>query len=242
MRDSQDGWRHPWRAATVAAILDLVTSRSANHAPVQPLATDGRARVRVIVVDDHAAVREGIRAMLGSDPDIDPIAAVATAREAVALADRHRPDVMVLDYHLPDLDGLSLCLRLKGTVTPPAVLIYSAFADERLVALAIVAGADALLSKAADPEALCDIVRALADGGERLPAVAPATMQAVASQLDTTDLPIFGMLAHGTPPVEIATTLRIDRECLDMRRRGMLSRLAGRSQDRPPPGRQPRVS
>ncbi len=180
--------------------------------------------------------------MLGSEPDLDPIAAVATAREAVALADRTRPDVMVLDYHLPDLDGLSLCLQLKGTATPPAALIYSAFADEHLVALAIVAGADALMSKAADPDALCDVVRALADGTACLPTVTPATMQAVASRLDTTDLPIFGMLAHGTPPADIATTLRIDEGWLDTRRWAMLARLTGGSQRRSSPLRHSRLS
>ena len=219
-----------------------MTNTSANQPSAPSVATDGRARIRVIVVDDHAAVREGIRAMLGSEPDLDPIAAVATAREAVALADRTRPDVMVLDYHLPDLDGLSLCLQIKGTATPPAALIYSAFADEHLVAIAIVAGADALMSKAADPDALCDIVRALAAGTARLPTVTPATMQAVASQLDTTDLPIFGMLAHGTPPVEIATTLRIDEDWLDTRRWAMLARLTGGSQRRSSPRRHSRLS
>ena len=122
------------------------------------------------------------------------------------------------------------------------MLSYSAFADEHLVALAIVAGADALMSKAADPDALCDTVRALADGTARLPTVTPATMQAVASQLDTTDLPIFGMLAHGTPPVEIATTLRIDEDWLDTRRWAMLARLTGGSQRRSSPRRHSRLS
>ncbi len=195
--------------------------------------------MRVIVVDDHAAVREGIRAMLASEPDLDPIAVTATARDAVALAQRTRPDVMVLDYHLPDEDGLSLCLRLKCTHDPPAALIYSAFADEHLVALAIIAGADALMSKAADPDELGDVVRALAEGTARLPTLAPIAMKSVASRLEADDLPILGMLAHRTPPAEIATTLRMDEAWLCTRRWAMLNRLTGGSARRASPRHHP---
>jgi len=204
-----------------------------------PSVTSARRRVRVVVVDDHAAVREGIRAMLASEPDLDPVAVTATARGAVALAGLIRSDVMVLDYHLPDEDGVSLCLRLKSTADPPAALIYSAFADEHLVALGIIAGADALMSKAADPDELCDVVRALAEGTARMPALAPAAMQAVASRLDDEDLPILGMLAHRTPPSEIATTLRMDVAWLTTRRWAMLDRLTGGTARRTSPRRHP---
>jgi len=201
----------------------------------QPFALPARRRVRVVVVDDHAAVREGIRAMLASEPDLDPVAVTATARDAVALVERDRPDVMVLDYHLPDEDGLSLCLRLKSTTDPPAALIYSAFADEQLVALAIIAGADALVSKASDPDELCEVVRALAEGTARMPALAAGAMQSVGSRLDAEDLPILGMLAHRTPPSEIAATLRMDAAWLTTRRWAMLNRLTGGAGSRTSP-------
>jgi DNA-binding NarL/FixJ family response regulator len=204
-----------------------------------PVAAHPRRGVRVIVVDDHAAVREGIRAMLASEADLERIAVTATAGEALALAERDRPDVMVLDYHLPDEDGLSLCLRLKSTHSRPAVLIYSAFADDHLVALGVIAGADALMSKAADPDELCDTVRALAAGTACMPTVMPAAMNSVAFRLDAEDLPILGMLANRTPPSQIAATLRMDEAWLDTRRWAMLSRLTGGSARRTSPRRHP---
>jgi DNA-binding NarL/FixJ family response regulator len=204
-----------------------------------PAAPEGLTIVRVIVVDDHPAVREGIRAMLQSEPDLEAVATSATAGEAVTLAQRTRPDVVVLDYHLPDEDGLALCLRLKTTAPAPAALIYSAFADEHLVPLAIIAGADALISKSADPDELCDVVRALAGGAARLPAIAPAAMQYAASRLDTEDLPILGMLAHRTPPAEIATTLKMAESWLAARRWAMLARLIGGSARRTSPRHHP---
>ena len=218
-------------------------TREPVNQPAAPLvAALDRPRVRVIVVDDHAAVREGIRAMLASEVDLDPVAVTATAREAVALAELTRPDVMVLDYHLPDEDGLSLCLRLKSTAVPPAALIYSAFADEHLVALAIIAGADALMSKGADPDELCHVVRALANGSARLPTIAPVAMESVARRLDTNDLPILGMLAHRTPPAEIAATLRINETWLNTRRWAMLKKLTGGSGRHTSPHRPPNAA
>lgn len=183
----------------------------------------------MIVVDDHAAVREGIRAWLGSEPGIDPVATAATARDALALAHRMRPEVMVLDYHLPDEDGLSLSLRLKSTPSPPATLIYSSFADQQLFALAVIAGADAVMSKGGDPAELCDVVRALARGTQRLPPIGPLAMESAASRLEAEDLPIFGMLVHRTSPAEIAATLGMDESWLTTRRWAMLKRLTGGS-------------
>jgi DNA-binding NarL/FixJ family response regulator len=181
--------------------------------------------VRVIVVDDHAAVREGVRAMLGAEPDLDPVAVAATAGEAVELAAAGRPDVILVDYHLPDEDGLSLCLYLKSRPAAPAVLVYSAFADEHLVPLAVVAGADAVVAKATRPDELCDTVRAVARGASRMPPLTQPAMESAGARLDAADLPIFGMLAHGTPAAEIAATLRMDPAWLVARRWAMLEQL-----------------
>jgi DNA-binding NarL/FixJ family response regulator len=185
---------------------------------------DDRA-VRVLVVDDHAAVREGVRAMLGSEPDLDPVAVAATAGDAAELAAAERPDVILVDYHLPDEDGLSLCLYLKSRPAAPAALVYSAFADEHLVPLALVAGADAVVAKATRPDELCETVRALARGESRMPPLTQPAMESAGARLDAGDLPIFGMLAHGTPAEEIAATLRMEPAWLVARRWAMLEQL-----------------
>jgi DNA-binding NarL/FixJ family response regulator len=190
-----------------------------------PARSDDAGAVRVIVVDDHAAVREGVRAMLGGEPDLDPVAVAATATDAAELAAAERPDVMLVDYHLPDEDGLSLCLYVKSRPPAPAVLVYSAFADEHLIPLAVVAGADAVVAKATRPDELCDTVRALARGETRMPPLTQPAMESAGARLDADDLPIFGMLAHGTPADEIASTLRMEPGWLVARRWAMLEQL-----------------
>lgn len=188
--------------------------------------------VGVLLVDDHPAVRRGLQAMLESEPGLDPVATAAASRDALALVEELRPGVCLIDYHLPDEDGLWLCLRLKALEHPPRVLMYSAFADELLALLAQVCGVDGLVSKAAFADELCDVLRSVADGHTVLPPTSPATMESALSGLDTDDLPIVGMLVHGTPPAEIATTLGVEETWVLARRWAIAERIRGR-----PPGR-----
>jgi DNA-binding NarL/FixJ family response regulator len=184
--------------------------------------------ISVAIVDDHAAVREGIRSLLAAEPDIVLAAAVADARGAVRLARSTPTNVVVVDYHLPDEHGLSLCLRLKNVAAPPRVLIYSGFADDRLAVAATVAGADALLPKGSDPDELPATVRGLAEGSTFLPPIPPAALQSAGSVLDPEDLPILGLLRFRTPQAEIADALGMNEEWLTSRRWAMLERLLQR--------------
>ncbi len=165
--------------------------------------------------------------MLDTEPGLKTVALASCAREAVAAVDQFRPAVAVVDYHLPDEDGLALCLRLTAAAEPPAVLVYSAFADETLTLLAAVAGADGLVSKAADPDDLAAAVRSVACGERLELVVSSQVMLATASRLDSEDLPILGMLVHRTPPAEIAETLNMSEEWLTARRWAMLECLRG---------------
>jgi DNA-binding NarL/FixJ family response regulator len=187
----------------------------------------------LVIVDDHAAVRAGVAALLAAELDLAVAATVATAAEAETECGHHQPDVLVADYHLPDIDGLSLCLRLEARDGPPVVL-YSAFADEHLGVLAIVAGARAMVAKSADPIELVAAVRAVADHGRPLNAPGSAALQAAGAQLDPDDLPVLGMLTAGMEPPEIAGTLGIREDWLTARRWAMLKRLRASTPRRPP--------
>jgi DNA-binding NarL/FixJ family response regulator len=185
------------------------------------------ATIRVLVVDDHPAVRTGLLAMLADEPGIEPAGAAASAGDAhqAWLASDERPDVVLVDYHLPDEDGLSLCLWLKSAERAPAVVIYSAFADDALSLPAMVAGADGLVGKSTDPAEVSDVLRAVARGERRLPTVSPQVDGDLGARLAPEDLPILGMLRHGVPAHEVAATLGIDGRELATRRWAMLEQL-----------------
>ena len=181
--------------------------------------------IRVAVVDDHHAVRLGLRTALLSEPGLEAVGSATSAAEAESLLYRTRPDVLLVDYQLPGTDGLTLCRRIKSDVPAPGVVLYSAFADPAMTVPAIVAGVDAIVHKAGQTRDLFDAIRRAARGETTLPEIDEALLKAAGQALDLRDLPLLGMLIHRTRPAEIAATLRIEQRELDRRIDGMLARL-----------------
>src|ERR1700710_1549494 len=111
----------------------------------------------IVLIDDHPAVRAGLRGLIEDEDGMRVAASAATAREGFeAIADT-QPGLALIDLHLPDDDGLSLCLRTR--TIPPRVIIYSAFADAGLAVRALIAGAEGVLPKATPPRLLLDALR-----------------------------------------------------------------------------------
>ena len=189
----------------------------------------------LLIVDDHAAVRTGLAALVQTEPELDVLACAADAETALALVEDRGPDLIVIDVHLPGEDGLSLCLRLNGTRARPGLVLYSAFADDLLAVLALVAGADALVPKSAEPELLRDTLLMVAAGQRPAPLPSPSALATVGAALEPNDLPILGMLVHGTSPDDVAATLGISTEWLLARRWAMLRRLTRRRSRRGTP-------
>jgi DNA-binding NarL/FixJ family response regulator len=148
---------------------------------IAPDASD--SPLRVLVVDDHPAVRMGLRELFEDQPDFVVVAAVDSADAAMALAEREPVDVAVVDYQLGSRNGLWLSRKLKRLPRPPRVVIYSAYCDGPLAATSVVAEADGLVSKGGVGADLCDAVRAVAHGQVRLPTVPPALASALRRRL-----------------------------------------------------------
>jgi DNA-binding NarL/FixJ family response regulator len=163
----------------------------------------------VLLVDDHPAVRAGLISLLRREPGLVVVGTADHAAEAVIKIRVTWPDVVLVDYQLPDEDGLVLCQRLKSLPDPPAVLVYSAYADGSLAVAAQVAGAQGFLNKAAPVDELVDALRIVARGGTFLPPRSPAAMEEVGASLDEDDLPILGMIVNGTTRGEICEVLNM---------------------------------
>lgn len=189
-------------------------------------ATADGGRIRVLVVDDHPAVRHGVMKLIEQQPDMVVTASAASVDDALAAG--ATADVALLDYHLGAHDGLWLTRRLKGLDQPPRVLIYSAFADQTLAVAATVAGADGLLGKGTLAEELSIVIRRLAGGRPSLPAVKAPVVDELRSRLQSHDQAIFGMLLHGIAPAEIADALAITPGELEARRGTILRSLSPR--------------
>jgi DNA-binding NarL/FixJ family response regulator len=181
--------------------------------------------IRVLVVDDHPAVRAGLASLLRIEPGLIPVGAVGTAEQALRQLARGTTDVLLVDYDLPDSDGLALCWDAKRGEEPPAVLIYSAFARPRLTIAATLAGADAILDKGAPPEQLFELVRIVAGGGRALPRVPPDLIRRSVAELDPDDIPLFGMAFNQIPVAEIAAIAGDRLETTRARVRALIDQL-----------------
>jgi DNA-binding NarL/FixJ family response regulator len=196
----------------------------------------GGLPIHVLLVDDHPAVRHAIHQLIADQPDLVTIAETGAASDATSELARWA-DVAVIDFHLGDRDGLWLTQQVKQRRSPPAVLIYSAFADPALAAASIVAGADGLLSKTALAEELCIAIRRLCHGRPYFPAVGESVTAALRSRLRPRDQAIFSMLVHGVAPAEIGARLGIGVAELEARRKLIVRTIAPRAAGRGVPER-----
>ncbi|HLI61141.1 MAG TPA: response regulator [Solirubrobacteraceae bacterium] len=187
--------------------------------------------IRCLIVDDHPAIRVGLRELLSVEADLEVVAACASAENALAFAEDAVSDdgapvhVAIVDHQLGGHSGLWLSRRLRALPDPPRVLVYSAFSDHLLAAAAVVAEASAVVSKGALPGELADTIRALAGGERRLPSVPPSLAESIGRRLDPVGQAIFGLMAAGVPPREAAATLRLAERELDTRLWTMLRAL-----------------
>ncbi|HEX2468305.1 MAG TPA: response regulator transcription factor [Solirubrobacterales bacterium] len=170
--------------------------------------------IRILVVDDHAVVREGLRAFLELQEEFEVVGEAGDGAEAVELAERLRPDVVLMDLVMPGLDGVGAMQRLRERLPSSRVIVLTSFAEDDRLLPAIQAGAAGYLFKNAQPSELARAVRA-AHAGEALldPAVAARLVDAIAQ-------------APGTEPSEQLTPR--EREVLELIGRGLSNKLIAR--------------
>jgi DNA-binding NarL/FixJ family response regulator len=181
--------------------------------------------IRLLIVDDHPAMRAGLTAVLRAEPGLVPLATASSAEDLDVAIQRTAPDIVLLDYHLPGADGLRLCRRLKRLAPAPAVLLYSAYADSSLVIPAVLAGADGLLNKSAPAPELFDALRSVARGERVIPPIPRELLAGASEQLVAEQLPVLAMMIDGTPPAEVAETLRLSPGAFSRTLDDMLDRL-----------------
>jgi DNA-binding NarL/FixJ family response regulator len=177
--------------------------------------------IRVLVVDDQSMVRAGFRLLLADEPDIEVVAEAGNGREAVSYAARVRPDVILMDIRMPELDGLEATRRILATDTTARVLILTTFDLDDYVFEALRSGASGFVLKDDPPEQLLAAVRTIA-AGEAL--LSPAVTRRVirhftrlntqqpplgVSMLTTREFQVFELITRGLSNAEIGRELFI---------------------------------
>jgi len=145
--------------------------------------------IRVLICDDQALVRGGFRAILGAHSDIEVVGEAENGAEAIALAERRRPDVILMDIRMPVLDGVEATRRLVASGSPARILVLTTFDLDEYVHAAIRAGASGFLLKDVTPAKLLEAIRIVA-GGDAL--LAPSVTRRLLERFAQT-LPVGGL-------------------------------------------------
>jgi DNA-binding NarL/FixJ family response regulator len=177
--------------------------------------------LRVVIADDHPVFRSGLQALLGVEPGIDVVGEAETGVRAVALARDLRPDIVLMDLHMPDLDGVAATKQITRDCPGVAVLVFTMFDDDDSVFAAMRAGARGYLLKGTNQAEVVRSVHLVGSGGAMFgPAVAervieffarprPAGVTVAFPQLTDREHEILDLVARGASNAAIAARLRI---------------------------------
>ncbi len=170
--------------------------------------------IRILIADDHPVVRTGLEGMLASQPEFEVIGAASNGKQALELAERLRPDVVLMDLRMPELDGVAATTEIRRRLPQVQVLVLTTYDSDADILRAIEAGAIGYLLKDAPREDLFRAIRAAARGESFLaPAVAArlmGRMRAPAEEmLSAREIQVLTMVAQGASNKEIGRQLHI---------------------------------
>ena len=191
--------------------------------------------IRILLADDHAVVRRGLRLVLESEPDLQVVSEAADGAEAVRLARQLEPDVVLMDLLMPVMDGIAATAAIRGALPDTQVVVLTAMPEDARVVDAVRAGASGYLLKEAEADALCQAVKAVADRQVQLSSGAAARLlQEVRSpegpvKLTEREIEVLRLIADGKANKEIARQLQITEKTSKVHVSNILSKLGMQS-------------
>ena len=191
--------------------------------------------IRIVLVDDHAIVREGLRALLSGTPDMCVVGEGANGEEAVALVHEHQPDVMLLDLVMPQQDGITAITRIKQETPETRILVLTSFVDDTKVFAALKAGANGYILKDTLPPQLVQAIRDVYQDQSSLhPTIAakmlrewwsPPAKPTTSEPLTAREIEVLTLVARGWSNQDIAHHLTITERTVGTHMSHILGKL-----------------
>lgn len=182
---------------------------------------------RVLIADDHPTTREGLRALLEREPDMEVVAQAADGREAVSLFRAHRPDLTLMDLHMPHMGGLEAAAAIRSEFPRALIVVLTSYEGDARVARALSLGVRSYILKTSHPRDVRLALRRVLNGEivveERLAAAAVELHPQ--DCLTARELSVVKLIAHGKPNRDIGQTLNVSEDTVKARIKSILSKL-----------------
>jgi len=189
--------------------------------------SDGSDRIRVLAVDDHVLIREGIAVLLGDEPDMTLVAEASNGREAIQQFRTHRPDVTIMDLQMPEMNGLDAITTIRGEFRDAKIIVLTTYKGDVQILRALKAGAQGYLLKNTIHKELVDTIRAVHSGKKALSPEASFEIaeHATDDALTPAEINVLRLIAAGNANKQIADQLSITEETVKGRVKNILSKL-----------------
>jgi len=183
--------------------------------------------IRILVVDDHPVLREGLAAMIESQRDMTLVAEAANGRDAIDSFEAHLPDVTIMDLRLPDMNGIEAITSIRQSHPEARVIVLTTYLGDVQAGRALIAGAHAFLLKATLRTDLLDTIRAVHKGQRRVPPEVASEMAEYAADdsLTPREVEVLEQVASGNSNKMVADRLNISEDTVKAHMRSVLSKL-----------------
>jgi DNA-binding NarL/FixJ family response regulator len=183
--------------------------------------------IRILSVDDHPLLREGIAALVASQPDMKLIAEASNGHEAIEQFRKHHPDITLMDLQMPDMDGVESMNAIRGEFSEARIIVLTTYQGDVQILRALKAGARAYLLKGLLRKELLETIRAVHAGQKRIPAELAAQLadHAADDALTSREIEVLRLISAGNANKLIADQLRITEETVKGHVKNILSKL-----------------
>ena len=189
--------------------------------------SDDTKQIRIMTVDDHPVLRQGIAALIADQPDMTLVAEATNGREAIQQFRAHRPDVTLMDLQMPEMNGLDAMIAIRGEFADARIIVLTTYAGDVQARRALQAGARAYLLKNSLHKELLDTIRAVHAGRKNLsPEVSFDLAEHAAEEaLSPLEVRVLRLIAEGNSNKEIAARLSVTEDSVKGHVRNILSKL-----------------
>ena len=186
--------------------------------------------IRILVVDDHPVVRQGVAGLVGGHPDMRVVGEASNGREAIQQFRAHHPDVVLMDLQMPEMNGLDALMAIRDEAPEARIIVLTTYAGDAQVLRAIKAGARGYLLKSALHRELLETIRAVHAGKKSLSAEVSYELaeHATDDALTPAEVRVLRLIAEGNANKEIAEQLSVSEETVKGQVRNILSKLGAK--------------